>query len=121
MSAIGVGASMLIAVASQTGWRSPRVLAPLLIAGRRSYEIYLTHMFVVVVLAELFVTTGKLMWAVPMFFVGVLLVGGLLGDAVARFYSEPMNRWLRNRWKDGARSLGSVVETAATAADAVLR
>ena len=112
MSVIGIGASMLIAVAAQTGWRSPRVLAPLLLAGQRSYEIYLTHMFVVIVLAGVFITTGKRMWAVPLFFLGVLLLGGLLGEVVARFYSEPMNRWLRGRWKDGARNLGSVVETA---------
>jgi peptidoglycan/LPS O-acetylase OafA/YrhL len=120
MSAIGVGASMLIAVAGQTGWRSPRVLTPLLLAGQRSYEIYLTHMFVVIVLAEVFVTTGKRMWAVPLFFLGVLLVGGLLGDMVARFYSEPMNRWLRGRWNDGARKMGSVVETAPPG-EAILR
>lgn len=113
MSVIGIGASMLIAVAAHTGWRSPRVLAPLLLAGQRSYEIYLTHMFVVIVLAEVFVTTGKLMWAVPLFFAGVLLLGGLLGEAVARFYSEPMNRRLRRRWNDGARRMGSVVEEAA--------
>jgi peptidoglycan/LPS O-acetylase OafA/YrhL len=48
MSLIGVGVSMLIAVAAQTGWRSPRVLAPLLLAGQRSYEVYLTHMFVAI-------------------------------------------------------------------------
>ena len=113
MSVIGLGACMVIAVAAQTEWRSPRVLAPLLLAGQRSYEIYLTHMFVVVVLAGVFVTTGKRMWAVPLFFAGVLLLSGLLGDAVARFYSEPMNRRLRLRWNDGARQMGSVVEEAA--------
>ncbi|HEY6447468.1 MAG TPA: acyltransferase [Acidobacteriaceae bacterium] len=112
MSVIGIGASMLIAVTAHTGWRSPRVLAPLLLAGQRSYEIYLTHMFVVIVLAGVFITTGKRMWAVPLFFLGVLLLGGLLGEVVARFYSEPMNRWLRRRWKDGARNLGSVVDPA---------
>jgi peptidoglycan/LPS O-acetylase OafA/YrhL len=120
MSVIGVGACMVIAVAAQTGWRSSRVLTPLLLAGQRSYEIYLTHMFVVIVLAEVFVTTGKRMWAVPLFFLGVLLVGGLLGDAVARFYSEPMNRRLRRRWNDGARRMGSVVETAPPG-EAILR
>ncbi len=113
MSVVGIGASMLIAVAAHTGWRSPRVLAPLLLAGQRSYEIYLTHMFVVIVLAGVFVTTGKPMWAVPLFFLGVLLLGGLLGEVVARFYSEPMNRWLRKRWNDGARRMGSVVGEAA--------
>ena len=115
MSVVGVGASMLIAVAAHTGWRSPRVLAPLLLAGQRSYEIYLTHMFVVIVLAGAFVTTGTRMWAVPLLFGGVLLLGGLLGEVVARLYSEPMNRWLRRRWTEGARNLGSVVELARTA------
>jgi peptidoglycan/LPS O-acetylase OafA/YrhL len=120
MSVVGIGACMVIVLAAHTRWRSPRVLAPLLLAGQRSYEIYLTHMFVVIVLAEVFVTIGKPMWAAPLFFLGVLLVGWLLGDVVARFYSEPMNRWLRDRWHDGARSLGSLVETA-PAGEAVLR
>ncbi|MGA9718579.1 MAG: acyltransferase [Acidobacteriaceae bacterium] len=113
MSVVGIGASMLIAVAAHTGWRSSRVLAPLLLAGQRSYEIYLTHMFAVIVLAGVFITTGKRMWAVPLFFLGVLLLGGLLGAMVARSYSEPMNRWLRKRWNDGARRMGSVVGEAA--------
>ena len=34
----------------------------------------------------------------------------LLGELVARFYSEPMNRGLRARWKDEARRMGSMVE-----------
>jgi peptidoglycan/LPS O-acetylase OafA/YrhL len=113
MSAIGVGASMLIAVAGQTGWRSPRVLTPLLLAGQRSYEIYLTHMFVVVALAAAFAATGHAMWAVPVFFIAVIVISGLLGELVGRFYSEPANRRLRARWREGAREMGSVVEAAA--------
>jgi peptidoglycan/LPS O-acetylase OafA/YrhL len=120
MSVIGVGASMLIAVAAQTGWRSPRVLAPLLLAGQRSYEVYLTHMFVVVAGAALFVSMGKPMAGVPVLFLAVIVSAVLLGEAVARLYSEPLNRWLRGRWGDGARSLGSVVETAA-AGEAMLQ
>jgi peptidoglycan/LPS O-acetylase OafA/YrhL len=113
MSAIGVGASMLIAVAAQTGWRSPRVLTPLLLAGQRSYEIYLTHMFVVVALAAAFAATGHAMWAVPVFFIAVIVISGVLGELLGRFYSEPTNRRLRARWQDGAREMGSVVEAAA--------
>jgi len=113
MSAISVGASMLIAVAAQTGWQSPRVLMPLLLAGQRSYEIYLTHMFVVVALAAAFAATGHAMWAVPVFFIAVIAISGLLGELVGRFYSEPTNRRLRARWHDGAREMGSVVEAAA--------
>jgi peptidoglycan/LPS O-acetylase OafA/YrhL len=110
MSVVGVGASMLIALAAQTGWRSPRVFLPLLMAGRRSYEIYLTHMFVVIVMAAGFVALGKAMWAVPVFLVAVIVASGFLGEAVAQFYSEPANRWLRSRWREGATQMGSVVE-----------
>jgi peptidoglycan/LPS O-acetylase OafA/YrhL len=113
MSAVGVGASMLIAVAAETGWRSPRVLAPLLRAGQQSYEIYLTHMFVVVSLAAAFAATGHAMWAVPVFFIAALACSGVVGELVARWYSEPMNRRLRGGWGDGARRLGSVVEETA--------
>jgi peptidoglycan/LPS O-acetylase OafA/YrhL len=120
MSAVGVGAAMLIAVAAQTGWRSPRVLAPLLRAGQRSYEIYLTHMFVVVAAAAAFAVTDNAMWAVPGFFIAVIVISCLLGEAVARLYSEPMNRWLRGRWSKGAARMGSVVETA-PASEAMVR
>jgi peptidoglycan/LPS O-acetylase OafA/YrhL len=116
MSAIGLGASMLIAVAAQTGWRSPRVLAPLLLAGQRSYEVYLTHMFVVVGGFAIFVSVGKPMAGVPVLFGVVIAAAVLLGDLVARFYSEPMNRWLRGRWGDGVARMGSVVEAAPVAA-----
>ncbi len=113
MSAVGIGASMLIAVAAETGWRSPPVFAPLLRAGQRSYEIYLTHMFIVVAMAAAFGATGHAMWAVPVFFIAVLACSVVLGEVVARWYSEQMNRRLRGRWRDGARRLGSVVEETA--------
>lgn len=110
MSVVGIGAAMLIAVAAQTGWRSPSVLAPVLLAGQRSYEVYLTHMFVVVALDAAFVATGAAMWAVPLFFLATIACAVLLGEVVARFYSEPMNRWLRGRWGDGAGTMGSVLK-----------
>jgi peptidoglycan/LPS O-acetylase OafA/YrhL len=53
------------------------------------------------------------MWAVPLFFIAVIAISGLLGELVGRFYSEPTNRRLRTRWRDGAREMGSVVEAAA--------
>ena len=39
----------------------------------------------------------------------------LLGEAVGRFYSEPMNRRLRRRWNDGAARMGSGLEEPAPA------
>jgi peptidoglycan/LPS O-acetylase OafA/YrhL len=101
---------MLIAVAAQTQWSSPRILSPLVKLGQRSYEVYLTHMFVVFALFSLFVSIDKPMLAVPALFFSVILIAGLLGDVIARFFSDPMNRHLRKCFGDGANTLGSVVD-----------
>jgi peptidoglycan/LPS O-acetylase OafA/YrhL len=92
---------MFIAATAQTQWKSPRfispLLAPLLRIGQYSYEVYLTHMFVVFGFFALFLDAGQSMRLVPLLFVATILVSGLLGALVASFYSDPMNRWLRNR------------------------
>ena len=51
--------------------------------------------------------------AVPILFVGTVLIAGLSGELVARFYSEPMNRLLRRRWGEGPHEPGSVSDTGA--------
>jgi peptidoglycan/LPS O-acetylase OafA/YrhL len=101
---------MLIIVAAQTEWRAPRVFAPFLRLGQRSYEVYLTHMFVVFALFHLFVAADKPVRAVPALFVTVIACSALLGGIIARFYSEPMNQRLRDRWGEGSRRLGSLLE-----------
>src|SRR5271168_5066236 len=111
MTVLAVGACLVIAAAAQTAWQSPRLLSPLLRLGQRSYEVYLTHMFAVFVLSGLFVAACKPLRVVPALFLGVILAAGVLGEFVARFYSEPMNRLLRQRWGDGPNQLGSVVES----------
>ena len=110
MTVLALGTCMVITAAAQTAWRGPRVLAPPLLLGQRSYEIYLTHMFVVFGCLHFFLGAGKRMWTVPLYFIAVVLFSTLLGELVARFYSEPLNRWLRKRWGDGSERLGSVLE-----------
>jgi peptidoglycan/LPS O-acetylase OafA/YrhL len=112
MTILSLGTCMVITAAVQTGWRSPRIFAPFLVLGRRSYEVYLTHMFVVFALFHLFLMAGKPMNAVPGFFIAVILFAGLLGEIVARFYSEPMNHRLRKRWGEGPEKIGSIIEAA---------
>lgn len=80
--------------------------------GQRSYEIYLTHMFAVLGVFSLFVMAGSTKKSVPILFVSIIVVAALLGELVARIYSERMNRWLRARWGDGAETMGSVMESA---------
>jgi peptidoglycan/LPS O-acetylase OafA/YrhL len=108
MTLAALGTCMIIAAAAGARWRSPRIAVPLLTLGRYSYEIYLTHMFVVFALYDALVSVGSPLHAVPALFVGVIIAAGLLGALTARCYSEPMNRRLRNYWGEGANRLGSV-------------
>jgi len=94
---LGLGTCIFIGVTAQTKWRSPRILVPLVRLGEYSYEVYLTHMFVVFGLFGLFLDVGKRMGLVPVLFASTILAAGILGAAVAHFYSEPMNRYLRRK------------------------
>jgi peptidoglycan/LPS O-acetylase OafA/YrhL len=110
MTILALGACLVVIAVAQTGWRAPRVVWPLVRMGRLSYEIYLTHIFIVIGFFDVFLTAGKPMRAVPALFVGVVLLSGLLGAVVSRGYSELMNRWLRERWGEKPKELGSVIE-----------
>jgi len=98
MTVLAIGTCLVMIAASQSHYKAPRVLGPFLDLGQRSYEVYLTHMFVVLALFHFFVELGKPMLAIPVLFVAAVLLSTLLGDGVARFYSEPMNRLIRQRW-----------------------
>ena len=98
MTIVAIGTCMIIATAARTGWKSPWFTGPLLNLGQRSYEIYLTHMFVVFGLFQCFVLSGKPMGAVLPLFIAVVLFSAFLGEGVARCYSEPMNQFIRQRW-----------------------
>jgi peptidoglycan/LPS O-acetylase OafA/YrhL len=108
---IAFGTCLLIAAFSAIDWRPPMVLAPVLLAGRRSYEVYLTHEFLIVGLLTGFVALGKPMSGVAPLFVSSMVLAVLLGTLVAAFYSEPMNRWIRTRLSEGPRKLGSVTNS----------
>lgn len=99
MTILAAGTCMLIAAAAGSRSRMPRILSPLLTYGRRSYEIYLTHMFVVFACFHFFMShTRRSLWMVPLLFVVTILLAGLVGELVGRFYSEPANRWIRRHF-----------------------
>jgi peptidoglycan/LPS O-acetylase OafA/YrhL len=68
-------------------------LEPVRWFGRHSYEVYLTHEFGVVWLSALYVRVHR---CSPLVWIAAELgVAAVVGAAVARWYSEPMNRRLR--------------------------
>jgi len=67
--------------------------------GHNSYEVYLTHMFVVFLFIETYQAlklSGEWAW---LLYITVLLFSGVLGELVARYFSNPLNNWLRIRFK----------------------
>lgn len=107
MSIIAIGTCLVIVASERSGWRSPAVLRPLVGLGRRSYETYLGHMFVVFALFDLFLSVGKPTYAVPLLFATAILFAGILGALTAQLYSEPLNRLLRSRWQRARDSVAS--------------
>lgn len=99
MSILAIGTCLLMTASARSGWRSPVVLRPLLNLGRRSYEIYLTHMFVVFAIFDLFLKCGKPGYGILPLFLAVIVAAGALGSVTARVYSEPVNEMLRARWR----------------------
>ena len=55
-----------------------------------------------------FSALGKPMWFVPSFFLFTIIIATILGDLVARLYSDPLNAKLRRQWGEG--KLGSALE-----------
>jgi len=99
MTVLALAICFLIAAAAQTNWTSPRVLRPLLLLGQYSYEVYLTHMFVVFALFHLYLLASRHVAAVPVLFLSVIVISGLFGGFVARTFSEPLNHLIRMRWR----------------------
>jgi len=72
--------------------------APIRWFGRHSYEVYLTHEFVVVWVTMLYVRVHRAggNWGSPLVWIPAeVVLAAPLGWAVARWFSVPMNRWLR--------------------------
>jgi peptidoglycan/LPS O-acetylase OafA/YrhL len=103
MSVVAIGTCLLIVASASSGWKSPSLLRPLSKLGQCSYETYLTHMFIVFALFDLFLRLGSPAYAILPLFVTTILAAGLLGTMTARLYSEPINRGLRARWQPSGR------------------
>lgn len=105
---VGVGAIVLWMHQNQASGRERkrRIYDGLKNMGTYSYEIYLTHMFVVLVAAKVYKHfSPEPRWLVPFILVTVILCH-LSGKAVFHFFSEPVNTWLRKKWipkKNGAK------------------
>jgi peptidoglycan/LPS O-acetylase OafA/YrhL len=97
-TALALGVCLIIFGATIRGVRGSRFTAPLRWFGRHSYEVYLSHEFVVIAGVELFArhyAHGATRTVVAAFVVAILALTAPLGWVLAKLFSEPMNRRLR--------------------------
>lgn len=109
MSLLAIGTSFLIAYFVSIEWHPSKIFSPLLLAGASSYEVYLTHEFVVLALWTLFMSFGGPIYGVVPLFVLTLAISVIIGTLVARFYSEPANKTLRRYFFKGLKEPSTVV------------
>ena len=80
--------------------------------GRLSYEIYLTHMFCVFTVVDLAAAIGTDPSVGYVWYPLAIASSWLLGWLVARGFSEPCERWLRNRAWRAPRGASTVAAAA---------
>lgn len=108
--ALGVTALVLAAVRRDAEGSEPRArwLRPLTACGRLSYEIYLTHVFVVLAAVRVFEAYELPIDAAPLVLALVIVVSWALGALVERYVSSPANQRLRaGAWFGAARAEAS--------------
>jgi peptidoglycan/LPS O-acetylase OafA/YrhL len=80
------------------------LFAPLRWLGRNSYEVYLSHLFLIIPATRGWKHVGSAP-ATPLFYLCIVLGSGALGALLANAYSRPLSQRLRAR--DARLELGA--------------
>lgn len=91
---LGIGIAMIILSTQQINLKWFRLVRWF---GRNSYEIYLTHSFVVLLGASLLYDSNQPTWLIAIEYLIIVLSSGFLAQFIATYYSEPLNHYLRKR------------------------
>lgn len=73
------------------------LFAPLRWLGRSSYETYLTHIFIIMILASTIFIKGQSLFIVLCLYALTILLSGLCGWLMRKYFSEPANNLLRKK------------------------
>ena len=95
VTALALGTCLVMLAVVQEGKEGRWPTALLRWFGRQSYEVYLTHGFVMMWGIQIFLALGITRAWGPACYLLMFTLSGLLGWIVAQWYSEPMNRRLR--------------------------
>ena len=104
---LAIGVCLMLIAISQRNRTGAWWTAAIRWFGRNSYEVYLTHMFVVFGLYRIFETMGSpFRWSL-IWYASIVPLSGILGAVVAKYFSEPLNRRLRPRFHTGSAMINT--------------
>lgn len=91
--------SVAFIIIASIGISMPKILKrlffPIAEYGKLSYEVYLTHMFIVFSGVTLYKKTNSTIDSAWIWLVGIVLIAGLISFLIERFYSSVWNRKFR--------------------------
>lgn len=103
ITVLAIGTSLVLITSQQDFMKErqtpSKITAWFRFYGKNSYEIYLTHMFVVLGLAPLFKIWNFSATWIPVLYLIVLAASGILGNTIARYFSNPLNYKIRKHFK----------------------
>jgi peptidoglycan/LPS O-acetylase OafA/YrhL len=73
------------------------VSIPIAWLGRHSYELYLFHVVVLALMRNVADTEGLAPAYKPLWFLVFIVLLYATASVISRFYSEPLNGWIRKR------------------------
>ena len=94
----GVGMLLIVSVRYKTKRLVSAIISPLRNYGKLSYEIYLTHSFVVITGVSLYRDYKISLDYAPIWLIGIIVLSGVLGHIVEQYFSSPANTFIRQRW-----------------------
>ena len=68
------------------------------IFGENSYEIYLSHGFVVIFFTNIYKSFNLTNFFIPILYLIILIASAFLGKGIAKYFSNPINLFIRNKF-----------------------
>ncbi len=65
--------------------------------GRNSYEVYLTHSFIIILFSLTIFNKHMSDYSILLLYLLTIILSGVAGQGISSYCSEPMNRWIRSK------------------------
>ncbi len=95
---LGVGMLLIVSVRHKINRVFRTLISPLRMYGKLSYEIYLSHSFVVLTGVSLYKKYQVNLEYAPIWLFGIIVLSGVLGHIIEKHFSSPANTYIRKRW-----------------------